>query len=426
MNLHRSFSSVTQHTILSDSNGNLLSCGKHIFGTLGRHVDPYNEHTERILLPVDLIPPHEIVVAVSQGNTTSMALTETGQVYRWGDPQHQPENPDPSYYGKYHVPFNEAVTSITCGWDYDLVVTKSGTVFSWGAPDYGALGRPGPSTVPLPVNIPGEVVSVASGSAHVLALTKSGDLYGWGWNEQYMQLGIDNSKNIPEPEKLNLGINVADMVCGMGYSILLDKNGVLHGFGNSPDGELLTVSAKPTLPAPLPLPKKVTHVATGYNHTLALCEDGTLWTWGEQSVRMNKSKPREVIIWEEEECGMLVDSRGEIESGERDKGVMIEVAAIMCGLDTSFVESKTGKIFAWGSNSSSQLCFGTNAVIIDVPRKIPGVFRLPWELDLKQKWEWVMCWLYLGRSDSRSYLWGLPMEVLYHASGILKNLNESY
>ena len=83
------------------------------------------------------------------------------------------------------------------------------------------------------------------------------------------------------------------------------------------------------------------HLAGGYEHSLAVRTDGTLWAWGSNAY------------------GQLGDGTGE----SRDYPAQVEglehVAAVAAGSRSSFALLEDGTLWAWGDNSRGQLGDGT-------------------------------------------------------------------
>ena len=79
----------------------------------------------------------------------------------------------------------EAVVRVACGSNHTLALTQSGRVYTWGQSSHGQLGlgnRILESATPHPLtslaSIP--VTSISSGENHSLALASTGHLYTWG------------------------------------------------------------------------------------------------------------------------------------------------------------------------------------------------------------------------------------------------------
>ncbi len=70
------------------------------------------------------------------------------------------------------------------------------------------------------------------------------------------------------------------------------------------------------------------------------------------------------------------------------------------------------KIFGWGSNDYGELTF-RRCNMQETPLLLP---RRPWKVKcgVRERWEKVARWLFLGRGSKGSGFSWFPMEVLYH------------
>ncbi len=129
---------------------------------------------------------------------------------------------------------------------FTLALRTDGTVWAWGANDRGFLGDG--TTVqrdrPVRVGTPPGIVAIAAGRFHALAIDGQGRVWAWGDNSQ-RQLG--------------------PAVTG-------------------------AYSASPVLVTGL---ANVTAIAAGWQHSLALESDGTVWAWGLVSGRATPTPERE-------------------------------------------------------------------------------------------------------------------------------------
>ena len=133
-----------------------------------------------------------IIVSVAAGYGHSLALTESGEVWAWGNNWYG-QLGDGTTTDRYTPVLVEGlgdVVSIAAGYGHSLAFTESGEVWAWGDNGYGQLGD-GTTTdrsIPVLVEGLGDVVSIAAGYYHSLALTASGEAWSWG-NNYYGQLG---------------------------------------------------------------------------------------------------------------------------------------------------------------------------------------------------------------------------------------------
>ena len=88
------------------------------------------------------------------------------------------------------VTIPETVARVSCGSNHSLALTQSGRVYTWGQSSHGQLGlgnRILESSTPHPVtslaSIP--VASISSGENHSLVLFSPGHLYTWGGRQTW-------------------------------------------------------------------------------------------------------------------------------------------------------------------------------------------------------------------------------------------------
>lgn len=137
---------------------------------------------------------------------------------------------------------------------------------------------------------------IESGKEFTLALKSDGTVWAWGHNSY---LGIydetrGSSSGILIPVKLNLPSTVnqavVDIAVGKDFALLLMQDGKVYGWGKNSYGQLGNGSNKMTkkvcvlsnelsLTQALGLPV-IKSIASGEGHSIALAEDGTVWTWG--------------------------------------------------------------------------------------------------------------------------------------------------
>jgi alpha-tubulin suppressor-like RCC1 family protein len=148
------------------------------------------------------------IVSVSTLEGTTMALSNAGVVYAWGEggDGQMGDGTNNGSSTPIEVPVldsstDQPVVSIAVGQGYCAVATQAGAVYTWGSDSQGQLGNhngawtfyPGlpdvltPTKITLPAGV-GDAVEVAAGSYNGVALTKTGQIVGWG-EEFYGDLG---------------------------------------------------------------------------------------------------------------------------------------------------------------------------------------------------------------------------------------------
>lgn len=247
------------------------------------------------------------VVGMSAGFAHVLALCSDGSMATWGNnPAYEfgsgvPEKfPLPTAVPANGALAGKTVTAIVSGTFHNLVLCSDGTVAGWGRNGSGQLGNGGnnSATVPVAVNTSGvlngkTVIAIATGRDHALALCSDGTLAAWGGNGSG-QLGNDSttSSNLPVTVSragLLAGKTITAISAGANHSMALCSDGTLATWGDNGSGQLgnnsTTASRVPVavIRTGALAGKTVTGIAGGQNHSLACCSDGTAVAWGSNS-----------------------------------------------------------------------------------------------------------------------------------------------
>ncbi|KAG9290335.1 hypothetical protein G9A89_007066 [Geosiphon pyriformis] len=209
------------------------------------------------------------------------------------------------------------ITQLAAGWAHSLIAFKYGKglektgIFSMGLNTSGQLGLGKISKNGFQKGIiktlpnDKEVRALACGRLHSFVLLSGNDgkkeVYGFGDN-MYGQLGLDKNKdyvgfenefqlnNVCEPLPCGLNIpapsdHVRQITCGLDHTILLTEQNALYSMGWGSDGQLglggnsTSDKSIPTLITGLK-GELVRKIASTTDFTMALLENGDLWTWG--------------------------------------------------------------------------------------------------------------------------------------------------
>ena len=93
--------------------------------------------------------------------------------------------------------------AVAAGAMHSLVLTESGEVYAWGDNDDGQLGLGDREERLTPTKVEGlpKVKAIAAGGGYSLALTESGEVYAWG-NNAIGQLGLGDREERLTPTKV--------------------------------------------------------------------------------------------------------------------------------------------------------------------------------------------------------------------------------
>lgn len=252
----------------------------------------------------------------------------------------------------------------------DLVLHWAGSrPYGWGENANGRIGD-GTSTDSFsPVAVAHEdgaalngktVLRIASGGSHTLALCSDGKVYAWGAND-YGQLGDNSIVDRTSPVEVNStsisalnGKTVVAIAAGFVHSLALCSDGTLVSWGYNTTGQLgdntVTHRRVPVLVntqtgVSALFGKTVVGIASGGSayHSLARCSDGTLVSWGRNLSGClgdnTNTSPRKVPVAVHTATGLAAK----------------QVKSIATGLDFSMALTTDGQVFNWGENGYSQL-----------------------------------------------------------------------
>ncbi|XP_014251481.1 E3 ubiquitin-protein ligase HERC2 isoform X1 [Cimex lectularius] len=186
--------------------GELFTWGRGNYGRLG------HGSSEDVAVPTivsALKGLHIVDIACGSGDAQTLAVTEAGLVYSWGDGDYGKlgrGGSDGSKLPKLVETLQGVhITRVFCGNQFSLALTANGELYSWGKGDNFRLGHPSEEHVRYPKVISAlkdkVVKDVAVGVVHAVALTDTGEVYTWGKKEYAL---IGETTLIEEPIPVNV------------------------------------------------------------------------------------------------------------------------------------------------------------------------------------------------------------------------------
>jgi alpha-tubulin suppressor-like RCC1 family protein len=137
--------------------------------------------------------------------------------------------------GASYTPISSPVTAIAAAAGVSFAIRDDGTLWAWGISSKGQLGAGTTTNSMSPLKIGEGFTAISAGFGHSLGLKNDGTLWAWGDNT-YGQLGDGTTTASFTPKQID--------------------SGSMH---------------------------KYTAISAGFNFSLAIKSDGTLWTWGDNS-----------------------------------------------------------------------------------------------------------------------------------------------
>lgn len=194
------------HALALKSDGSVLAWGNNASGQLGSGDAP-SDHTTPV--PVNGLGVGSGVVAISAGDTFSLALKSDGSLLAWGN-NASGQLGDGSAPADHATPVAVAalgagsgVIRIVGGGTHSIALTSDGRVYAWGNNASGQVGNgAAPTDQHVPVLIGGlaGIVDIGAGRAHTVAVASDGTVFSWGDNILgQLGDGTTTKRSVPGP-----------------------------------------------------------------------------------------------------------------------------------------------------------------------------------------------------------------------------------
>jgi uncharacterized repeat protein (TIGR02543 family) len=268
------------YTVALKHNGSVWVWGENSNGELGNATNAYFSS-----VPAQLTNLSNIA-AIAAGDFHTVALTKDGTVWSWGNNNSGRLGYDtggssdrtPRQVSTLNID-GVGVKAIAAGGGHTAALKNDGTVWTWGSNYYGQLGY-NTGTVDYsitPNRVPNlsDIDSIALGNAHTAVLKKNDrTVWEWGYNSRDpVQVRLNSAEVLK---------GVVSIVARDNRTIALLEDGSLRGWGANDYGQLgdgtfeknRQFATKPILNGVF------NSVGTGTRHSIAVKNDGTIWTWG--------------------------------------------------------------------------------------------------------------------------------------------------
>lgn len=270
-----------------DTEGVLRVWGDNQFGQLGRGHNSQSFKIFEFRTKNSALDTSQLLDVVTGSDYSFMWLAD-GTVWGVGNNSYLPIAAKGSTYGTHQqIKLPAKPVALTPGFGHVLMLTETDEVYAWGRGSEYQLGTGSHKKTNTPSRVDVEnIVQIVAGGKFSLALDADGQLWGWGDNEFQQLLPDEKTKFVKTPVRIDTGdIDIAYIeACGASV-VLLDTQGTLWTWGCNTHHQLgYDTNGKTTnTPRAVPLPLPVKYVAAYSSQTYAILEDGSLWSWGNNS-----------------------------------------------------------------------------------------------------------------------------------------------
>ncbi|ORZ41730.1 regulator of chromosome condensation 1/beta-lactamase-inhibitor protein II [Catenaria anguillulae PL171] len=247
----------------------------------------------------------------------------------------------------------------------DLPIVALAAVYSWGCNDEGALETSNlgftsdvrnarvPTLLSGPVFSRYRFVDVAAGNNHALALSSEGKVYAWG-NVEQGQCGFKTHRPIsalnPRGLKFGRGVKITAIACGGDHSLAIDADGDVWAFGLNNFGQC---GKHPSVL------KKAVAAAGGDHYSVVVLEDGSVATFGKAADAQLGERFFATVI-----APTGAEARQEVPPHVYRPAQVPKLAGIhkvSAGANHVFALDKDHVAWRWGFNEMGQLGTGASA-----------------------------------------------------------------
>ena len=331
------------YTMAIDNAGSLWGWGAGVLGDGSNQVLFGDNPT---LTPVKIMDSVASVVALRQ---RTFAITTDGNLYAWGsgalgdgveyDWGRPALTPVRIMDSVVSVTANDSSTTV--GIYSTFAITTDGGLWAWGTGQLGdGIVREMFSENPAltPVKIMDSVVSVNTDHDRAYAIQTDGSLWAWGSTDSgLLGCGTIGDWSSFRTTPIKIMDSIESVHIGFDSTMALGTDGSLWAWGVGPLGDGRMYSWE----RPLTTPTKILDDVVCISGSKALRADGSLWAWGYSAL-----------------------GEGTVRGWERPAltpvKFMDSVATILeTGYSYSMVITTDGSLWAWGSNLGGQLGDGT-------------------------------------------------------------------
>lgn len=333
------FATGDSHAVAVNTSGVLYTWGNNNAGQLGLQNPTGSLAPSETPVPIasGTVGEFDSWVQVRAGNVTSGGVRSPSLHMAWGLNNYaQTGVGSATQHYSSPIVIGSGYSKVVPGGDHKLALTTGGIVYAWGYNGQGQLGNNSTITSSSAVSLSSGWTDIAA-NYYFSAGTKTSGLWAWGYNN-YGQVGDNTTANKSTPVQIAGGVYTS-VELGFAHGIAIKNDGSLWTWGYNVNGQLgdgTVVNKSSPIQIGTDSWTMIAGSVYGY-YTMAIRQDGTLWTWGKN------------------DNGQLGDGTRVHRSSPVQIGSDTDWTYISAGTNTAFGLKSDGSVYAWGSNSSYML-----------------------------------------------------------------------
>jgi len=283
--------------------------------------------------------------SIGAGDGFSMAITDDGTLWTWGVHRALERSrirtsgiPHPTNIMDNAAYVAGSNTIIPFGSYQSAAITTDGDLWILGV---YRVGYNAYRTFSTPTRIMRNAVAVSTGASHMMTITSDGTLWGWG-NNRRGQLGDGTTINRDMPVQIGTSTDWISVTAQDLHTIALKNDGSLWAWGVNHRGQFgdnRTIGYEYAILSPVSININTTWISvdTSSFHTVALCDNGSIWAWGSNL------------------SGELGNSTTTNSGTPVQVGNSTDWVSVAAGNGFTIAQKTDGSLWSWGTNQLGEL-----------------------------------------------------------------------
>jgi alpha-tubulin suppressor-like RCC1 family protein/alpha-acetolactate decarboxylase len=214
-----------------------------------------------------------------------------------------------------------------------------------------------PGTIAAAGGTPPIPVQASSGFEHSLLRFNDGSVWSWGYNVEGEAGHPPEQTVITTPAKIQNLENITEISAGGYHNLALKEDKTVWAWGTNEKGQLAQVTSVTYNHIPTQVMGEldsgfgdIKSISAGYDHSLALKQDGTVWAWGSNELgklgqTVDPQNPATTMISVPVKLKVKDDNDQDVDFDQ--------VIAIAAGAFFSVALKDDGTVWGWGKNLGS-------------------------------------------------------------------------